>query len=386
MPATRPSTRVQRRAQVAAAPSASSRRRRTTAASTTATSAARVETSPAMAATPSASPNITPPDLSEEAMQRIVSAVSQAVIASFGASQPTLPAPPSMEPEQREVPLVVGSDNTHNLADATTMHGPVASALHHITGETGFINVSPSVGSGSAKFCSISVPIDANVSAKVKAKIWAHEFIDFGVLLSSGAGDTRYHLSVSSQGGSSLPALSLEPSHKPKAIPNIEAWTSAFQIFVGVYTAKFPLEAPILMKYGEVVWDLATRGADWRLYDTQFRLLRQSNPAELPWGYTHWELWIRVQTFGHARLSKPQSNMRTSSNNSSLSVAGPFVPRGFCRKFHRGAVCLGCNYKHNCFKCGVVHPAIRCNFRGQKPSSGSAPSATKSRTANTGSN
>ena len=121
MPATRPSTRVQRRAQVAAAP-----RRRTTAASTTATSAARVETSPAMAATPSASPNITPPDLSEEAMQRIVSAVSQAVIASFGASQPTLPAPPSMEPEQREVPLVVGSDNTHNLADATTIHGPVA--------------------------------------------------------------------------------------------------------------------------------------------------------------------------------------------------------------------------------------------------------------------
>ena len=104
-------------------------------------------------------------------MQRIVSAVSQAVIASFGASQPTLPAPPSMEPEQREVPLVVGSDNTHNLADATIMHGPVASALHHITGETGFINVSPSVGSGSAKFCSINVPIDANVSAKVKAKI-----------------------------------------------------------------------------------------------------------------------------------------------------------------------------------------------------------------------
>ena len=170
MPATRPSTCVQRRAQVAAAPSASSRRWRTTAASTTAT---RVEISPAMAATPSASPNITPPDLSEEAMQRIVLAVSQAVIASFGASQPTLPAPPSMEPEQREVPLVVRSDNTHNLADATTMHGPVASALHHITGETGFINVSPSVGSGSAKFCSISVPIDANVSAKVKAKIWA---------------------------------------------------------------------------------------------------------------------------------------------------------------------------------------------------------------------
>jgi hypothetical protein len=37
-----------------------------------------------VAAPPSASPNITLPDLPEEAMQRIVSAVSQAVFASFG--------------------------------------------------------------------------------------------------------------------------------------------------------------------------------------------------------------------------------------------------------------------------------------------------------------
>jgi hypothetical protein len=68
-----------------------------------------------------------------------------------------------MEPEQGEVPLVVGSNNTRNLADANTMHGPrIASALHHITGETEFITVS---GANSAKFCSlISVPIDANVS------------------------------------------------------------------------------------------------------------------------------------------------------------------------------------------------------------------------------
>jgi hypothetical protein len=55
---------------------------------------------------------------------------------------------------------------------------------------------------------------------------------------------------------------------------SIDAWTSAFQIFVGVYTSKFPQEAPDLMKYAEVVRDLAARGANWRLvYDTQFRSL-----------------------------------------------------------------------------------------------------------------
>ena len=40
------------------------------------------------------------------------------------------------------------------------------------------------------------------------------------------------------------------------------------------------MEAPALMKYSEVVRDLALRGADWRFYDTQFRLLRQANPVK----------------------------------------------------------------------------------------------------------
>ena len=112
-----------------------------------------------------------------------------------------------------------------------------------------FIRVSPSSQQVFPTFHSADVPTDANLSPKIRTKIWAHEFIDFGILLSSGTGDTRYHLSVSSAHGSSLPTLSIEPSNKLKAIPHIAAWTFAFQIFVGVYTTKFPLDAPALMKY-----------------------------------------------------------------------------------------------------------------------------------------
>ena len=133
-------------------------------------------------------------------------------------------------------------------------------------------------------FHSVNVPIDANMSSKIKCKIWAHKFIDLGILMTSGSGDTQYHLSVSSPHGSSLPTLALEPSHKPKTIPNIESWTTAFQIFVGVYTAKFQMDVPALMKYSEVVPDLAAPTADWRFYDSQFRILRQSKPPEFPWG------------------------------------------------------------------------------------------------------
>ena len=164
-------------------------------------------------------------------------------------------------------------------------------------------------------------------------------------------------------------------------MPNIDAWTSAFQIFVGVYTAKFPIDAPALMKYSEVVRDLAARGADWRFFDTQFRLLCQSNPTEFPWGSTHWELWIRAQNFHNTRVSKAQTPMRHNS-----STVGSLVPKGFCRKFHRGIDCSGCNFKHQCFKCGVVHPALRCNFRPPQSTLKPAPTAAKSRPTNSGSN
>ena len=386
MPATRPSTRVQRRAQPAA-PRRTTSRRRTAVTSATIQRHETREVGPEPEASSSVATTATAPETTspattvpDETVQRIVSAVSQAVLASLNGGGIADLSPPSSAVETRELPIV--ASGITSSAEAT-MQGPVASALTHLSGETNFIQVTPSPDPGLPKFNSINVPIDANVSTKIKAKIWAHEFIDFNVLLSSGAGDTRYQLSVSSQNGSALPALSLEPSQKPKAIANIGTWTSAFQIFVGVYTVKYPMEAPALMKYSEVVRDLALRGADWRFYDTQFRLLRQANPTEFPWGSTHWELWIRAQNFNNARFSKPQPTLR---NSSSSSAAGPFVPKGFCRKFHRGDHCAGCNYKHACYKCGVVHPALRCNFRSSQHNSSSAPTSAKSRPSNTSSN
>ena len=95
------------------------------------------------------------------------------------------------------------------------------------------------------------------------------------------------------------------------------------------------------MKYSEVVRDLAARGADWRFYGTQFRLLRESNPTEFPWESTHWELWIRAQNFHNARISKAQPPERHNS-----STVASLVPKGFRRKFHRGTDCSGCNFKH----------------------------------------
>ena len=232
-PATRPSTRIQRRAQPTVPRRQSSRHRTTSAATaqrqatcvgSSTTTAPRLATeSPEGAATFSTS-------LNDATFERIVSAVSQAVLSSVNRN--LHPQPPSLAAAASpattdlvEMPVVQSGSALSHPATAST---PVATALSNVMGEGNVLQVSQSSQPALPHFHSVDVPIDANVSPKIKAKIWSHEFIDLGILLSSGTRDTRYHLSVSSPQGSSLPTLSLEPSHKPKNIPNIDSWTSAF--------------------------------------------------------------------------------------------------------------------------------------------------------------
>ena len=66
---------------------------------------------------------------------------------------------------------------------------------------------------------------------------------------------------------SSQPQLTLEPCHVSKKITNISQWVSAFNIFVSVYAERFNNYTPQLMKYCEVVRDLASKWGGWHWYD-----------------------------------------------------------------------------------------------------------------------
>ena len=133
-------------------------------------------------------------------------------------------------------------------------------------------------------FTSISVPLSSRVSAKLKAKIFANEYVNFGALLSSSPNNEgKYSLSMApSEGSSSRPQINLEPLQNAKLIQSIQQWVSAFNIFVSVYSEKFTAETPRLMKYCEVVRDLAQKAGDWIWYDEQFRYLRQTARRNTP--------------------------------------------------------------------------------------------------------
>ena len=209
-------------------------------------------------------------------------------------------------------------------------------------------------------FTSIGMNLGARVSAKIKAKIWAHEYIDFGALLSVAPPREKYSLSMTSTAGASgQPQLTLEPSHTPKKVTNIQQWITAFNTFVTIYSEKASDDAPKLMKYCEVVRDLSQKSADWLFYDEQFRYLRQSSPESYPWDQIHWELWLRAmtnfrgkpQSSASADKVNPRVRFRPSNNN---------FPKGTCWTFHAGRQCRGCQYEHVCFKCHAKHPASQC--------------------------
>ena len=134
-------------------------------------------------------------------------------------------------------------------------------------------------------------------------------------------------------------------------------------VFVGVYTSQFPSEAPALMKYGEIVQDLVARGHEWHYYDDNFRYLRQNQPSAFPWGVIHWELWMRSQQPVSKKQSLPGNSFRSRLSESSI------VPKGYCFKFHKGAQCAGCSFKHSCPKCEGAHRMNICTFRSQSKQS-----------------
>ena len=158
----------------------------------------------------------------------------------------------------------------------------------------------------------ISSPISLQIPKKLKKKIWKNQFIDLATLLprvnsSNIANNFSFQVTSGSQ-------LSLIPNQNTKKIYNIETWTTAFLWYIAVYTEKFPLETPQLIKYTEIVRDLAKRssGQSWFFYDQQFRTLRENQP--IPWDRLHMEFWIMAShsNLPFQRQSRPFRPFRSN--------------------------------------------------------------------------
>ena len=132
-------------------------------------------------------------------------------------------------------------------------------------------------------FSSVGVPLGSHLSARLKNKIWAEEFVNFGSLLDTSPNLDKFALSIippTAGNGSKTPNFTLEPVNHATKLTSIHEWVSALHTFVAVYCEKCPRETPHLMHFCETVRNIATRwgGGGWNYYDEQFWCLRQGNP------------------------------------------------------------------------------------------------------------
>ena len=320
--------------------------------------------------------------LSDQAFEQLVSRVSAEVTKAITPllqtvthqQQQPLPQQNRQHQPDGQSPLVelpIGQQNTTRPSTGATVDNIIDLSLNTLNsslqGET------QSSCRPSQMFHSVGLSLDAAIPDKVKTKIINNEYFDFGTLIANHLKtDDKFQLSITN-GRGNQPSLCLEPSSKTKRIATIESWMSAFRIFVAVYAQTYPGEAPALMKYGDLIQDLASRGHDWRFYDENFRFMRQREPGAYPWGTIQWELWLRSQV--NVKVSQPNL-----SSPLPKGVRNPAIPKGYCYRFQRGRECSGCDYKHVCFKCERNHGGLQCNFR---PPTGTTQVAGQSKSKST---
>ncbi|CAH3028687.1 unnamed protein product [Porites evermanni] len=223
--------------------------------------------------------------LSPQFMETLITRVADEVSRRLPPAEVSGNPSPAALSTLQEVP--VGSPVGQNTEEVASMvvQQSLANASTALTGLIPQVSASNPVPG--QLFQSVSLPVDARLSEKVRAKIWKDEYVDFGSLLANPVLVDQYQITLNNSDSGFTPSLCLESLAKHKEVTTIKTSLSSFHVFVGAYTKQFPHETPALVKYGEIIQDLAERGHNWKFYDENFRLLRQAHRAALPWDRIH---------------------------------------------------------------------------------------------------
>ena len=241
-------------------------------------------------------------------------------------------------------------------------------------------------------FLSVAMPLDVEVSDKVKSSIWALEYIDFSKLREPDTASVPvYDIDISSSLGSGK--VRLNTGKQPNNFTNIAQWYESFHIFMSVYCQKYPHESLPLLSYQYTIKSIANDGGDWLRYDIQFRKLFRGR--KVPWNKPHVELYMKCnkrqaqarqaqqpytppQTQTYPKLptnsSKPNNNRSFRSsrpNQQSNSKAKSRHPLGSCFDYHDYGKCTKpqCSYVHACYSqgCDEAHPIFTCSKYDSNP-------------------
>ena len=198
-----------------------------------------------------------------------------------------------------------------------------------------------------------SVPLGKLVDPKVRAKIWAKQYVDLEILVGNTTPQTMLVLDVDSNN----PLVQVK-DQVTKKIANIEQWSDAFLVYIAIYTEQYPAEVPGILKYMQIVRTMASNSRTnvFLSYDRDFRKLRAHD--SMPWSTLHQELFFSLSQ--QAVTQNATFPLRRQPNPKKQSF-----PAGYCFSFCSFGRCKNpwCTFKHQCPTCSAPHAMSQCPIR-----------------------
>ncbi len=232
------------------------------------------------------------------------------------------------------------------------------------------------------------LPLGSTVDPKIKAKIWANQYVEFEDIL---FGDTRskYTLKTDTEGEFRIVQFD-------RKITTIGQWSQAFDVFVSVYIQKasFVSHLPELLTYGREIKKMAERNMNFLMYDDLFRRDRARLQNPYSWAAFREDLYHEA-TFNKDSSSSKASAVKVTASSAPSSTPNSqkksvYIPRGFCFSFHsNGQSCdegSACRYQHLCFRCKKGdHPQYQCrSSKSKKGGDKFPPKGDKDKGSNSG--
>ena len=208
-----------------------------------------------------------------------------------------------------------------------------------------------------------AAPLGQTVPLAIKQKIWEHKYVELADLIHPHK-SSDYTLALSTEDGQPQFRLATK---KRKQLTERE-WSQAMDVFIAIYTEKYPDQTNAMLTYARNVRDLMSNRANWAWYDTQFRADREF--THCPWDEMRQDLELRA--FRPNQAIHDPTFRNTQTNHSTRDDRPDRVPTGYCFAYHsRIQRCTNsrCSYKHTCPRCRAPHPLfMQCRQTSHRPS------------------
>ena len=212
----------------------------------------------------------------------------------------------------------------------------------------------------SSQTYNVGRPLTLGVDSKIKSQIWANEFVNFDSLLpKKELKNPKFKFQDGEQEGEDGPGF-VKQQYVTTKIVNMTQWLEAFHVYVAIFCEKYPTSSPNLMRYANIVTNLAKKSSDMAalIYDQDFRKMRQTDPINMKWENIAIDLYNEALAEGLSSKFKATEQLFLGKGKGGKKGQ----KKNTCHTYNNEGICTkpNCRFRHSCQHCAGSHPRKSC--------------------------